>query len=198
MGHNIYTKGLFTWARLPSWISPGLRDEKRPKILGTSSGAKFEKQSKHGEIQKKLTFRPIIASVTLKAVSLLLNGMLMMWKIRQAMQDDDIRTTRIHPVVHPGNRDDVFIWHISSLFTDISGAESVRPLIWRHRKFYKGFSNARFRKPGSYEKALIRENADCRSRFRMPLCLEVSYDLQGASKEVERGRLECPTNHFPC
>ena len=26
-----------------------LRDKKRPKILGTSSGAKFEKQSKHGE-----------------------------------------------------------------------------------------------------------------------------------------------------
>ena len=47
------SKGLFTWARLP-WrrfalgsyekSDPGFRDEKRPKILGTSSGAKFEKQ----------------------------------------------------------------------------------------------------------------------------------------------------------
>ena len=29
----------------------GFRDEKRPKILGMSSGAKFGKQSKHGETQ---------------------------------------------------------------------------------------------------------------------------------------------------
>ena len=28
-------------------FQPGFRDEKRPKFLGTSSGAKFEKQSKH-------------------------------------------------------------------------------------------------------------------------------------------------------
>ena len=34
----------------------------------------------------------------------------MMWKIQQAMQDDAIRTARIHPAVHPGNRDEVFIW----------------------------------------------------------------------------------------
>ena len=56
-----------------------------------------------------LTFGPILASVTLKAVSLQLNGMLMMWKIQQAMQDDAIRTARIHPAIHPANRDDVFI-----------------------------------------------------------------------------------------
>ena len=31
---------------------PGFRDEKRPKILGTSSGAKFGKQNKHSETQK--------------------------------------------------------------------------------------------------------------------------------------------------
>ena len=34
----------------------------------------------------------------------------MMWKIQQAMQDDAIQTARIHPAVHPGNRDEVFIW----------------------------------------------------------------------------------------
>ena len=49
-------------------------------------------------------------SVTLKAVSLQLTGILMMCKIQQAMQDDAIRTARIHPAVHPGNRDEVFIW----------------------------------------------------------------------------------------
>ena len=32
-------------------FQPGFRDEKRPKILGTSSGAKFGKQSKHSETQ---------------------------------------------------------------------------------------------------------------------------------------------------
>ena len=34
----------------------------------------------------------------------------MMWKLQQAMHDDAIRTTRIHPAFHPGNRDEVFIW----------------------------------------------------------------------------------------
>ena len=33
-------------------FQPGFRDEKRSKILGTSSGAKFGKQSKHSETQK--------------------------------------------------------------------------------------------------------------------------------------------------
>ena len=35
-------------------FQPGFRDEKRPKILGTSFGAKFGKQSKHGETQNFL------------------------------------------------------------------------------------------------------------------------------------------------
>ena len=34
----------------------------------------------------------------------------MMCKIQEAMKDDAIRTTRIHPAVHPGKRDEVFIW----------------------------------------------------------------------------------------
>ena len=33
-------------------FQPGFRDEKRSKIVGTNSGAKFGKQSKHGETQK--------------------------------------------------------------------------------------------------------------------------------------------------
>ena len=65
------------------------------------SRAKFEKQSKHGATKNIITFVPIIASATLKAVSLQLNGMLMMWKIQQAMQDDAIRTAIIHPTVIP-------------------------------------------------------------------------------------------------
>ena len=46
---------------------------------------------------------PIIALATLIAVSLQLNGMLMMWKIQQAMQDDAEFIRRIHP----GNRAEV-------------------------------------------------------------------------------------------
>ena len=37
-------------------FQPGFWDEKRQKILGTSSGPKFQKQSKHGETQKKYNF----------------------------------------------------------------------------------------------------------------------------------------------
>ena len=33
-------------------FQPGFRDEKRSKILGTSFGDKFGKQSKHSETQK--------------------------------------------------------------------------------------------------------------------------------------------------
>ena len=50
---------------------------------------------------------------------------------------------------------------ISSPLTEISGTEPARPLIWTHRKFYKGFrGKARSRnpgqpdQPGSYEEAL--------------------------------------------
>ena len=50
---------------------------RRPK---TSCGAKFGKQSKHGEV---ITFAPVIALETLKAVSLLSNGVLMMKKIQR-------------------------------------------------------------------------------------------------------------------
>ena len=59
---------------------------------------------------KTLTFALIIASATLKAVSLPLNGMLMIWKIQQAMEDDAIPTARIHPDIYPCNRAVVFIW----------------------------------------------------------------------------------------
>ena len=55
---------------------------------------------------KHKNFAPIIATATLKAVSLQLNGMLTKWVIQQAMQDDAIRTARIHL----GNRAEVFIW----------------------------------------------------------------------------------------
>ena len=112
---------LFIWARLtglarlPGCISPWvhmrnfspvseMRKGQRSwvRVLAPNLGNKANIE-KH----KIFYFR---ASVTLKAVSLQLNGMLMMCKIQQAMKDDAIRTTRIHPAVHSANRDEVFIW----------------------------------------------------------------------------------------
>ena len=114
------SKGLFIWARLTGltrllgWISPWvhmrnfspvseMKKGQRSwwRVLAPNSGNKANME-KH----KIFYFR---ASVTLKAVSLQLNRMLMMCKIQQAMKDDAIRTTRIHPAVHPRNRDEVFI-----------------------------------------------------------------------------------------
>ena len=60
---------------------------------------------------KNLTFVPSIASATLKAVSLQLNGMFMISKIQQAMQDDAIQTARIHPAfILVTGMNEVFIW----------------------------------------------------------------------------------------
>ena len=75
---------------------------------------------------KILTLGPILASATLKAVSLQLNGMLMMWKIQQAMQDDAIRTARNHPAVHPGNQDEVCIWqNFQPAYQDLGNRASL-------------------------------------------------------------------------
>ena len=71
-------------------IQPGFRDEKRPKILGTSFGAKLEKQNKDGETQPSYYFRAYHCFGNLLAVSLQFNGLPMMWKIPQAKQTTPI------------------------------------------------------------------------------------------------------------
>ena len=87
---------------------------------------------------KILTFALIIASATLKSVSLPLNGMLMIWKIQQAMQDDAIPTSRIHPDIYPCNRAEVFIWqkgerkNLSELFVDEKNFQ-IRMCVLAHR-----------------------------------------------------------------
>ena len=114
-------------------IQPGFRDEKRPKILGTSFGAKLEKQNKDGETQPSYYFRAYHCLVTLLAVSLQFKGLSMMWKIPQAKQTTPIGlpccgneiircvmelrcfvidhlTHALLRRIHPGNRDEVFIW----------------------------------------------------------------------------------------
>ena len=71
------------------------------KILGMSSGAKNE--AKHGETQS-YNFRAYHCFATPIAVSLQLNGMLMMWKMQQAKQDDVIRATLLPCCFLPGNQ----------------------------------------------------------------------------------------------
>jgi len=53
----------------------------------------------------KLITAPVIAVVTPKVVSLQLNGMLMMWKIQQAMQEDAIQVA----IIYHSNRAEMFI-----------------------------------------------------------------------------------------
>ena len=139
-------------ARLPGRILPLVPKEKRPKILGTSSGAKFGNKATWRNT-KILTFVPIIASATLKAVSLQLNGMLVMWKIQQAMQDDAIRITRTHPAFIPVTCLKCSYGKISSPLTEISvgkneisGTEPARSLIQTHRSVFglgKWYANSR-------------------------------------------------------
>ena len=80
----------------------------------------------------------------------------MMWKIQQAMQDDATRSARIHPAVHSGNRDEVFIWqNFQPTYRDLGKHRASSPSDMNTSKFYKGFrGKAGNRKPGSYEEAL--------------------------------------------
>ena len=69
---------------------------------------------------KVITFAPIIALATLIAVSLLSNGMLMMWKIQRAKQDyaEFIRRIRIHPAFIPVTGQKCSYGKISSPLTE--------------------------------------------------------------------------------
>ena len=84
---------------------PAFQDEKKGQrswgqVLVRNSRKKARRRN-----TKLITFAPDIALVTLKIVSLQLNGMLMMWKIQQAMQDDAIQVA----IIHQGNRAEMFI-----------------------------------------------------------------------------------------
>ena len=84
---------------------PAFQDEKkgqrsRGRVLVRNSRKKARRRN-----TKLITFAHIIALVTLKIVSVQLNGMLMMWKIQQAMQDDAIQVA----IIHQGNRAEMFI-----------------------------------------------------------------------------------------
>ena len=93
---------------------------------------------------KVITFVPIIA------VSLLSNGIVMMWKIQQAKQDDAEFIRRIHPAFIPVTGLKCSYGKISSSPVPRSREPSPPTLSYEHiKKFYKGFrGKARSRKPG--------------------------------------------------
>ena len=67
------------------------------------------------------------------------------------MQDDAIRTARIHSAVHPCTRDEVFIWQNFQPAYREAREPSQPALAYEHisRKFYKRIrGKARSRKPG--------------------------------------------------
>ena len=97
-----------------------------------------------------ITFVPIIALVTLLAVSLQFKGLPMMWKIPQAKQTTPIGlpccgneiilcvmklrcfvidhlTHALLQRIHPGNRDEVFIWQKFLARSKINRAHMKRP-----------------------------------------------------------------------
>ena len=83
---------------------PAFQDEKGQRSWGQVLVRNSRKKARRRNT-KLITFAPVIALVTLKIVSLQLNGMLMMWKIQQAMQDDAIQVA----IIHQGNRAEMFI-----------------------------------------------------------------------------------------
>ena len=71
-------------------FQPNSKDGKRQKILERVLPRNSRNKANLAK-HKVITFMPVIALATLIAVSLQLNGMLMMWKIQQAMRDDAIQ-----------------------------------------------------------------------------------------------------------
>ena len=89
-------------------------------------GDEFWRQNKANMAKhKNFNFRAYHSFIN--SISLQLNGMLMMWKLQQAMQDDPIWTARIHRVVHRGNRAEVFIWqNFQPAYRDLG----KQPTLW--------------------------------------------------------------------
>ena len=120
----------FMWeisARFPRW-------EKAKDLRG-----EFWRQSRETKQTKILTFAPVIAPETLKAVSLQLNGMHMKWKIQESTQDDAVRTARVHSAFLPVTGLNCSYGKIYSALTEISETEPACPFTGTHRKFCKGF-----------------------------------------------------------
>ena len=141
-------------------FQPGFRDEKKNKDPGNEFWREIRETKQTWRNKKIIIFAPIIASATLKAVSLQLNGMFMMWKIRQAMQDDAIRAARIYPAFIPVTGPKCSYGKIFSPLTEIpvGKTETAHSLKWTHRKFYKGFRGKARSRNRAHVKRPLKQN----------------------------------------
>ena len=131
-------------ARLPGWISlwvhmRNLSPVSEMRLKVKDPGEEFWRQIRETKQTwpntKILAFGPImIALVTLKAVSLRLNWILMMWQCKTMLSGPP----EFIPPFIPVTGMKCSYGKISSPLTEISGTEPARPLSWTHRKFYKG------------------------------------------------------------
>ena len=125
------------------------RWEGRRRVVVRNSGNKAN-MVKH----KVITFAPVTALETLKAVSLLSNGMLMMKKIQRQSKTMQNSFEELIPVTGLNcwnGRISSPLAKIPAGKTEISATEPARPLIWTHPRFYKGFrGKVRSRKPGQH------------------------------------------------
>ena len=129
-------------ARLPGPVSPWVHMRNFIPVSEMRKGrrrvvARNSRNKANTVKHKIITFTPITALATLIAVSLQLNGMVMMWKIQQAMQDDvEFIRSRIHPAFIPVTGLKCSYGKIFSPLTEIpvgqteiSGTEPASPLI---------------------------------------------------------------------
>ena len=130
------------WVHVRSFIPVSEMRKGRRQVV-----VRLQRKKANMAKHKVITFAPVIALETLIAESLLSNGMLMMWKIQQAKQNnEELIQSKNSSRFYPGNRAEVFINFQPSYRN--SGWKNGRDIGNRARKKFRGM--ARSRKPSSY------------------------------------------------
>ena len=146
MNRDLPIRVLFTWAWLTAAGWPGYRDLfrfgfiweiwarfprwEKVKDPGNEFWRQIRETKQTWPNTKILSFGPImIAFVTLKAVSLRLNGILIMWQCKTMLSGPPEFIPPFIPV--PGMK--CSYGKISSPLTEISGTEPACPRIWTHQ-----------------------------------------------------------------
>ena len=141
----------------------------RRRVVARNSRNK-ENMAKH----KVITSAHIIALATLIAVSLWSSGMLMMWKMQQAKQDD---AEFIHPAFSPVTGLKCFLWKNFPPFLPRSRQPSQPALSYEHIETLIKDSEVRrdLGNRGSYEEALFSFVCFATSQLSKSLRLATTY-----------------------
>ena len=141
----------------------------RRRVVARNSRNK-ENMAKH----KVITSAHIIALATLIAVSLWSSGMLMMWKMQQAKQDD---AEFIHPTFSPVTGLKCFLWKNFPPFLPRSRQPSQPALSYEHIETLIKDSEVRrdLGNRGSYEEALFSFVCFATSQLSKSLRLATTY-----------------------